>query len=163
MNHKLKIELFDEFKTVSFYSIRFKNEIPEIEKFLNKFPANCEYNTEINIILKWINTVGEEGAFERRFRVNEGRLHDRVCAIPANLDKCDLRLYAIRISDNIVILGNGDIKTTATYNEDEKLKKYVSDLQSLDSFISNREYSGRLEISGKIISGDLNFYFKEEK
>lgn len=63
---------------------------------------------------------------ERYFR-REGKYADRVYALPT--DSGRLRLYCLRLSDKILILGNGGIKATRTYNEDSELNGYVMDLQ----------------------------------
>lgn len=54
-------------------------------------------------------------------------MNDRVCALPVLRSK--LRLYCLRLSDSILILGNGGVKKTKTYNEDYTLKGYVITFQ----------------------------------
>ena len=46
-------------------------------------------------------------------------MNDHVSALA--IDSRKLRLYCLRISDQILILGNGGVKTTRTYEEDPKL------------------------------------------
>ena len=46
-----------------------------------------------------------------------------------------LRLYCLRISDKILIAGNGGIKQNKTYNESEELSGYVMDLQKFDNIL----------------------------
>ena len=72
-------------------------------------------------------------------------------------------MYVIRISDNIVILGNGGIKTTGTYNEDPFLNSCVELLQEVDRYIKSRVQSGRMSIYRKQLLGDLTFHVKEKK
>lgn len=43
-----------------------------------------------------------------------------------------MRLYGIRVSDNLLIVGGGGLKTTRTYEEDEALHKHVVLLQRID-------------------------------
>ena len=50
------------------------------------------------------------------------------------IDSRKLRLYCLRISDQILILGNGGVKNTRTYQEDSKLSGYVMDLQGVSPF-----------------------------
>ena len=52
-----------------------------------------------------------------------------------SIDSRKLRLYCLRISDQIMILGNGGVKTTRTYQEDEELSGYVMDLQRFDELL----------------------------
>ena len=71
----------------------------------------------------------DRGALERYFRP-EGTMEDNLCALP--IESGNIRLYCLRISDEILILGNGDRKTTRTYQEDRKLLGYALDLQKFD-------------------------------
>ena len=60
-------------------------------------------------------------------------MNDNLCALPIESGK--IRLYCLRISDEILILGNGDVKQTATYEEDAKLLGYAMDLQKFDQLL----------------------------
>ena len=60
-------------------------------------------------------------------------MKDSVAAIPIEGGK--LRLYCLRISEQIVILGNGGVKTAKTYEEDSKLYGYVLDLQKFEKIL----------------------------
>jgi len=152
---KIDIELFEEHAAVNFYTIRFQDEETEVDKFLDQFPEGCEYENDINILIKWIEEIGRRGALERYFRP-EGRRSDGVCAVP--IETSSLRLYVIRLTEQIVILGNGGIKTTATYNDDPFLNKKVSLLQEVDRYIRTRVHKGQLIIYQKNIFGNLTFY-----
>lgn len=84
-------------------------------------------------------------------------MNDNVCALPVDSGK--LRLYCLRITDKILIIGNGGLKTTQTYEESEELLGYVIDLQKFDSLIKSEVASGSLTISETDIEGitDKNF------
>lgn len=129
MKKRLEIELFEEHTNVNIYTIRFKNEITEIEKFLEKFPQGCEFDLDVSIIIKWLDNIGKRGALERYFRI-EGKYKDKVFALP--MENSNLRLFVIRISDEILILGNGGKKKTKAYNKDLELNNIVEQLQSID-------------------------------
>ena len=157
MKYKIEIELFEEHQTVNFYTLRFQDEATEVDKFLDQFPEGCEYNEDIDIIIKWIEQIGERGALECYFRT-EGKIVDRVCAIP--IETASLRLYVIRLTENIVILGNGGIKSSATYNEDPVLSAYVTILQEVDYHIRTRIKKGQISIYQKKLFGNLTFQLK---
>ncbi len=142
---------------VNFYTIRFMDETTEIGKFLDQFPEGCEYENDIDIMIKWIDAIGRRGALERYFRP-EGKKCDGVCAVP--IETSSLRLYVIRLTEQIVILGNGGIKTTPTYNEDAVLNKYVTVLQEIDGYIRTRVKKAQLIIYQKNIFGNLTFHLK---
>jgi hypothetical protein len=154
---KIEIELFEEHEKVDFYTIRFQDEETEVDKFLDHFPEGCEYDNDIDILIKWIDEIGRRGAIERYFRP-EGKRGDNVCAIP--IETSSLRLYVIRLTEQIVILGNGGIKSTATYNEDPVLIGFVTLLQEVDGYIRERVKKGQLIIYQKNLFGNLTLHLK---
>lgn len=157
MKKRLEIELFEEHPNVNIYTIRFKNDSTEIEKFLDKFPDGCKFDRDIGIIIKVLDNIGKRGALERYLRP-EGKFKDNVFALP--IENIDLRLYVIRISDNILILGNGGIKKTKKYNEDPELNSIVEQLQSIDCLLKTKEKQGLIQIRGKQLLGKLEFEIK---
>ena len=48
-------------------------------------------------------------------------------------------MYCIRISDKLLILGGGGLKTTDSYEQDDILNKKVEDLQLIDKEIATLE------------------------
>lgn len=125
------------------------SEESEFEKFLNEFKDNATYNREFNVILLALSKIIDKGALERFFR-NEGRMNDNVKALA--IDSRKLRLYCLRISDQILILGNGGVKATRTYQEDSKLSGYVMDLQSFDKVLLKAQKSGKVTIEKNMIT-----------
>lgn len=91
----------------------------------------------------------DKGALERFFR-NEGRMKDNVKALA--IDSRKLRLYCLRISDQILILGNGGIKSTRTYQENELLSGYVMNLQKFDEVLLNAQKNGKITIEKNMIT-----------
>lgn len=137
------------------YTIQFTAEADsEFERFYAKFKTQLEYNEDFEHILNILGRIGDFGALERYFRP-EGRLKDRVCALPVL--KSRLRLYCLRLSDKILILGNGGIKNTRTYNEDEELKGYVLTLQKFDRLLKEGMDDGTIKVTEKTIETDKMF------
>ena len=87
---------------------------------------------------------------ERFFR-NEGRMRDNVKALA--IDSRKLRLYCLRISDQVLILGNGGVKNTRTYQENEQLSGYVMDLQTFDRVLLQAQRQSRVTIEKNMITG----------
>ena len=136
---------------VSLYSICFNNtEESEFENFLSKFKEESTLNKDFQTILVALAKIIERGALERFFRM-EGKMNDDVCAL--SLDSHKLRLYCLRISDQILILGNGGIKETRTYQEDETLSGYVMDLQKFDQLLKQAQKKGNIIIEKNYIIG----------
>lgn len=125
------------------------SEESEFEKFLNEFKDNAIYNKDFNVILLALSKIIDKGALERFFR-NEGKMNDNVKALA--IDSRKLRLYCLRISDQILILGNGGIKNTRTYQENERLSGYVMDLQTFDKVLLKAQKNGRVTIEKNMIT-----------
>ena len=143
------LKTIEQNDNVGLFSICFDgSELSEFEKFLNEFKDNATYNKDFNVILLALSKIIDKGALERFFR-NEGKMNDNVKALA--IDSRKLRLYCLRISDQILILGNGGIKTTRTYEEDSKLSGYVMDLQTFDKVRLKAQKSGKVTIEKNMI------------
>ncbi len=144
------LKTIEQNDNVGMFSICFDgSEVSEFEKFLHEFKDNATYNKDFNVILLALAKIIDKGALERFFR-NEGRMSDNVKALA--IDSRKLRLYCLRISDQILILGNGGVKTTRTYQENEKLSGYVMDLQTFDKVLLRAQQSGRVTIEKNMIT-----------
>ena len=144
------LKIIEQNDNVGMFSICFDgHDLSEFEKFLNEFKDNATYNKDFNVILLALSKIIDKGALERFFR-NEGRMNDNVKALA--IDSRKLRLYCLRISDQILILGNGGVKTTRTYQEDSKLSGYVMDLQTFDKVLLNGQKSGKITIEKNMIT-----------
>ena len=137
------------------YTIQFLSENKsEFERFYTRFKDDAEYNPDLMRIVALINKIADMGALERYFRP-EGKLKDGVCALPVLQSK--LRLYCLRLSDKILVLGNGGVKKTRTYNEDDTLKGYVLTLQNFEKLIREGEKDGTISITANTIETDKTF------
>lgn len=147
----LKLEPVKATETASLYTIIFENDdMSEFSKFLTRFKDNGRLQRDYQIILYALKKILENGVLERYFR-REGKYTDRVCALP--IDSGKLRLYCLRLSDKILILGNGGIKSTRTYNENSELNGYVMDLQRFDALLKEAEKEGSIQIEETTITG----------
>ena len=156
MKQYYQIDLVEEYPNVNFYSIRLEDEeLTELERFFEKFPIGCEYDDEIDVIVAWLDKIAESGALERYFRP-EGRYGDGVGVIPIDVGN-KVRLYCLRLSDKILVFGNGGVKDTPTWEENEELAPYVKLLIDTSRFISSRIKNGTIVLVDKEIIGDLNF------
>jgi len=157
-----RIELVEEYDKVNFYSIHIDGkELTELESFFEKFPIGCEYDEEIDVIIAWMDKIAETGALERYFRP-EGRYGDGVGVIPIDVGN-KIRVYCLRLSDKILVFGNGGIKDAAKWQESEELAPYVKLLIDTSRFISSRMSDGSLVLVDKEIIGNLNFTRNEEE
>lgn len=68
-----------------------------------------------------------------------------------------LRLYCLRLSDRILILGNGGKKISRTYEYNPELSGYVINLQNFDKLIKEGVKDGTISIEENIITTDNTF------
>ena len=142
---------------VGLYSICFNNGESEFRKFLKKFKDNAALNKDYQSILYALDRIIAKGAFERMFRY-EGKMNDNVVAL--SLDSRKLRLYCLRMSDQVLIVGNGGVKETRTYDEDEELSGYVMDLQKFDELLKQAQEEGSIYIEQNVITGIEEMTFR---
>lgn len=159
---EFSVELIEQGWAVNLYSVRFSGEeYTEFEKFMLKFPEGSEYEEDMNIILAWLNRIMRNGALERYFRP-EGRYGSGVKAIPIETNK--LRLYCLRLSDDTLILGNGDLKDADTWQNSPTLKPYVEILNDAERFIRSRFKQKSIHYDeDNILVGDLTFKRKHDE
>lgn len=126
----------------------------EYLRFYNRFKDDATYNEDLARIAKFVESIADLGALERFFRP-EGKMNDRVCALP--VVKSKLRLYCLRLSDSILILGNGGVKKMRTYDEDDELRGFVVTLQNFDKLIKEGVKDGTISITENEIETDKTF------
>ena len=134
------------------FSIRIDGkENTELQEFFVTFKntENKILQKDFEQVLKSLAGIGSNEARESFFRP-EGKMKDRVCAIPlystfpkGHKQNGTLRLYCLRLSDKLLIVGGGGLKTTQTYEEDENLSYHVQTLQSIDNELSKIEKRGK--------------------
>ena len=136
LERKAKLKIVDQKESVYLCSVQFVgNDKTEFDSFLTSFEGVEKYKKDFDIIIAALGCILERGALERRFRP-ESKMGDGVGALP--LESGKLRLYCLRVSDQLLIIGNGGVKTTKTYNEDPHLRNCVYDLASLDKSIKRK-------------------------
>lgn len=65
--------------------------------------------------------------------------------------------YCLRLSDKILILGNGGVKKTKTYNDDDTLRGYVIALQNFDKLISEGVKEELIQVTENMIETEKTF------
>lgn len=159
MERNLFIELLEDGENVSLYSPHFEGEeYSEFEKFLLTFKDS--HPDDVRQIVYRLDIIKRDGARDMHFRY-EGTRRDRVMALPSHLETTSLRLYLLNIQAKILILGNGGLKSTATYEEDKNLHRQVKTLQKIDIKIKERQKSKVIVVSGTELLGELSFTIEE--
>jgi hypothetical protein len=171
----LHIEEFITFPKVTFYTVRFekdmqKDEMSETEKFLNQFADNPAYRHELNQMLGFLRDLGEvDSAQEWWFRHERNaqalppdkknrKRHKAFDFLPDNEYK--LRLYCLRLSDSVVILFNGGLKT---HNDPEKCPNVAPHFRNAQTFAKkiNKQLNDRnFLLSIKNLRSDAELAFE---
>lgn len=139
-------------ESAGLFTIIFEGEsYTEFQKFIMKGNGDAILQPDLQKILTAIQRMLNAVGFLERYFRPEGKMRDRVVALPMQSGK--LRLYCLRLSDSVLIVGNGGQKTTKTYNEDKELSGYVVSLQKLDEVLRTAERKGIIKIETATISG----------
>lgn len=132
------------------YSYRIDNDrLSEYHKFVAQFKDTKDkfLANDFQRIALAINRMASDGVLERFFRP-EGHARDRVYAIPLEIIDRDktkhgtLRVYCIRVSETLLIVGGGGLKTTDNYDVDPTLLTIVETLQAIDAELMELEDDG---------------------
>ena len=152
---EVELVLVNDTDKCTIYTIQFSEESePEYERFYTKFIEDAQLNKDLLRIVQILDKIAEEGALERFFRP-EGKMRDSVVALPVLRSK--LRLYCLRLSDRILVLGNGGVKNSRTYEEDDSLRGYVMTLQKFEELLKEGQRDGTVTVTSKTIETDKTF------
>lgn len=155
---KAKILSVEQTEKAGLFTICFEGEIlSEFSKFIEKFKDDAICKEDLRTIVNALQRMLQVSGFVERMFRPEGKMRDGVCALPIESGK--LRLYCLRLSDSVLIVGNGGRKTTATYNIDNELNGYVINLQKLDALIKVAVRKGDVTIEETTIQGIDNNTF----
>ncbi len=154
---KVKIHEIEQTDKAGLFTICFEgNDETEFEKFVMKFKGDAERKQDLQVILNAIQKMLSVSGFLDRYFRPEGKMNDHVVALP--IERGKLRLYCLRMSDSVLIVGNGGIKTTRTYDEDADLSGYVITLQKLDALLKEAIKSGVVSIEETNITATENTF-----
>lgn len=149
---RLILGLYKEFDKVAFYSVHFETyELCETDRFIQRFSQHEANRDDLQIIKAWIEKMGKEtGALERYFRPERN-----ASAIP--IATSGLRLYCIRLSDELVILGNGGRKSSQAVQDSPDVYPAFKDMNNIYHALRASLRSGHTERVGKKLFGQLRF------
>ena len=149
---KATIQSVRQTETAGLFTICFEGEsYTEFQKFIIKSNENATLQPDLQKILNAIQHMMDAVGFLDRYFRPEGKMRDRVAALPIQSSK--LRLYCLRLSDSVLIVGNGGQKDTKTYQENPELNGYVINLQKLDDILRIAEQKGTIRIVETTIDG----------
>jgi hypothetical protein len=142
LNLKVKnfvLELLDDaFPLVTYYTVRWDGALEnETDKFILKFSGSDDYKQYYNQLAALLADMGErKGARIHYFSRHENRASAlppkgtfKVNGIEIHFFENPLRLYCIRLSDQLVILFNDGIKSARTAQESKGLSRKFREAQ----------------------------------
>lgn len=141
----------------SFYSIVSDNDK---QSLLDRFIREHQhlFLEDLLSILGRLKSMGTlVGALEPYFKLDEGlEWNDRVCALFDIPDK-HLRLYCIRLSEQLVVVGNGGPKNVRAWQDDPVLTREVTEMMYYSKIIRAKLRNGSLSLSedGLTFHGNL--------
>lgn len=165
-----KIEIFKTFEKVRFYTVRLEieeywEEETEADKFFQKFLDEPEKpSSGAELIFNTIIEIGNRGAKKRYFR-----FENRANALPppantlVELGQSEetsgehLRLYCIRLNEEIVILINGERKTKETAQECPLVAPHFRLANKIAKKIDEALFNREVILKGRALQFDSNF------
>ncbi len=170
MNTFATIKLARAFKKVTYYTVLLEDhEHSEFEKFILKHASDSTIHNEYNDLMALLQRIGDEiGALPRYFTRNERNAE----ALPPEWDQLlpnerrlhvkyhhNLRLYCMRISNEVVFLFNGGVKTPGPITAEEcaVVRKYFRMANTLAIRISEAQREGQLKFEGTKITIEKDF------
>jgi hypothetical protein len=161
------IEELYTFEKVRYYTIRLENEqFSETEKFVLRFENDAVYQNDFENLMGLLVILGNEKGASLRFFRDESAAQ----ALPPEIREAlregwvqfieaGLRLFCLRLSDSVVILLNGGIKSSQKTSDSPDLAAKFRLAQNLSKAIDRQIRNRDIQIIRKEIIGDLEFSF----
>ncbi len=154
MKQYITLQLFKSFEKVNFYTFKFEDsEQTETDKFFSKFEGNEFMIESVYNLTQSLIEIGQiEGA-----KLSFFRLESSAQALPPPISiwaggiRNNLRLYCVRVNKEIVILGNGGIKSSQKAQDSAELMPYFRFINSMSKQITELIKDGDFIFQGKNI------------
>lgn len=133
------IEELVTYRKVTYYTVRWdESDLSETDKFISKYRQNVELRRDLDEILKLIEDIGRfRGAKDMYFRRHAGAAVElpplgkfEIDSVEVSYFENRLRLFCIKVSDNIVIMFNGGEKTSLRTQDSPALVTPFRDAQT---------------------------------
>ncbi len=150
--------MFDKGEEGACYAVKFDDKaLSEPQQFEEKIQEDEPESYE-DIDFRLENMLDDHQFLPPMLELEEGNRNDWVVTIKTKEPK-QLRWYGLRYSHKLLILGNGGVKKTQTYQEDSFLYQCVKDLQYVFRCIQKRMQRREIEFDNdrKRITGNLVF------
>ncbi|MCH8318555.1 MAG: hypothetical protein IIA88_08670 [Bacteroidetes bacterium] len=152
------IEEYKRFRKVTFYTLRYEDsELSETDKFIERFMNDENYKVDLDEIFYNINDIGENRGAEQKYFRHEGKAE----ALPPKGVQSKLRLYCIWLTDSIVILANGGVKSSQTAQDSRDLSMKFHFANKVANEVNKCIAEGLIRINrnSSSLEGELELYF----
>ena len=165
MNYAKIIELKGlQLAKVSFYTVWIEeNDNPEFVDFSNRMYLNPKNKDEFEKLEAYIIKIGNQYGASKRYFHHEAAADALSVPFVEHIDiytennDFGLRLYCLRLSESIVVLFNGDRKTTQKAQDCPDCAKYFRLAQRLAKFIDIAIREDNIFLDGKELLIDEHF------
>lgn len=156
MKNYVTIRLFKAFNKVNYYTFWVEDRPQsETDAFFSRYESVAELTEDINLLVTWLIEIGQRrGAKARYFRFeNDASALPPPRHIMAELgdDYCQLRLYCVRLSEQVVVLANGGLKIGRTVQDSPELLAKFRFANKMATQLLDLLQSGELKLQGKEI------------
>lgn len=164
MNLPFEIELYESGRSDSLYTFRhLDRDVSELDRFLEDphVRRNPDFHRLVDRLTKGVD---RRRGYRRWWFRPEGPVEALFAPYPKEEKEAlntpyppSLRLYCVRRMD-VVLAGHGGIKTTRTYQDDERLHRAVKELAYVDRRLQERIDMGLVWFEhDSTLNGDLTF------
>ena len=155
MKNYITLHLFKSFQKVNFYTFQFeKDELTETDKFFSKFEEELSVIEDLNNLAGWLSLIGQKYGAKIDFFRHEAAAQ----ALPPPMSKMmrevivnNLRLYCVWVSEEIVILGNGGMKTSQRVQDSPDALQHFRFANTMSKQINELIRDGDFKFKGKNI------------
>jgi hypothetical protein len=160
------IEEIYTFRKVTYYTVRLEDEPhSEMEKFILRFETDNVFQNDFENILALLVILGNEKGVKSRFFRDESAAQ----ALPPEIREAlrenwvqfidaGLRLFCLRMSDEVAILLNGGIKSSQKTNDSPDLVAKFRFAQQVSKVVDLKIRNRELQVVGKKLIGDLEIF-----
>jgi hypothetical protein len=141
----------------SIYTILEDNGVPKFQTFLEEL-GDSYFEKLVNVVGRLKSMGNSTGAVETFIKLDEGLdPNDMVCALYDEPER-EIRLYCIRISERIMIIGGGGPKNVRAWQHDAKLTREVKYMMTISEIVRTKMRNGDIKIStdGLKLNGNLS-------
>lgn len=138
---------------VKYYSVQVGDrKYSEFEDFIRRHLEIKAIDKQLNYLNRVLENFSHEGARRHYFREERAfqALPPKARYLEFDLGREQLRLYCLYISENIVFLFNGGIKTKAKAQDCKNVKSYFQEAEKLTSAIDKMIKEKRIEFDDNL-------------